>query len=400
MSAVIKFIDEVLQWRTDYKPEWRQAHIDKWNKYLALIIPVEYSDLREKYNIPKYQSAMNIKDLEVKSKLNERWNRAYQMYMAMKSDGDQIMFTIPVANDPEFYDIEADQKDTEFEITKPSAVEDDDLVKDLENRISNLESKVDTVHETATMALEVADKVDTVVTEQLEDDVEYEVKMAEYNVDAKDDSNLLHNDRNPNYNIPQEIKPEDAREMADILIKYGYIEDWGRDYTKIINSKTYREYQRVKLMGGYEPHESAPDWFKNIFSTLKRYWMEKGKQHWQNMVTHIKHNTDGSHLRYYGKGIEDMPYGTFRNITNSLQKDKFGKVSTEFIPYDSHKKKVLDYRREQIKLYRYGEINEINWKPPFHYVVIKSDAEDDDFWDDERRIEFRKIREEEAKKFD
>ena len=189
------------------------------------------------------------------------------MYKAIKSDGDQVIFTIPVVNDPEFYDIEADQKDTESEITGISAViVEDDAVKDLENRIANLESKVDTVHETATMALEVADKVDVQMTEQAESEDKY----------------MEHEsfpDRNPEYTIPPEndITYDDAREMADILIKFGFIEDWGREYTNIIKAKSYREYQRVKLMGGYEPHISAPSWFRDIYDALKRFWMKKGK---------------------------------------------------------------------------------------------------------------------------
>ena len=400
MSGVTKFIDEVLSWRADYQPQWKDAHVRKWNKYLALIIPIEYKDIRIKYNVPEYQVPMTVNDLESKSKLNERWHRAYSMYKFIIVENKYTTFVNPDLEEAELNEISDDQKDTIHDEIREERVlainaerageaYKEDMVKDLENRIANLESKVDTVHETATMALEVADKVDVQMTEQAESEDKY----------------MEHEsfpDRNPEYTIPQEndITYDDAREMADILIKFGFIEDWGREYTNIIKAKSYREYQRIKLMGGYEPHISAPSWFRDIYDALKRFWMKKGKYHWQNTVTHIKHNTNGSHLLHRGKGIEDMPYGTFRNIVNGFQKDKYGKVTTEYIPYEKDRRAVISYRRYMINQYRKGTIDQIDWKPDAPYTVITTEQEFNDFWTDERRTEFRKIREEEAKRFD
>lgn len=273
---------------------------------------------------------------------------------------------------------------------------------DLETRIELLEKQMNTVHDTANTALDTAEKVDTILTEQMEDSDDTEINTDDnYSINPIADKQLFI-ERNPDYTIPaiEDMTPQEARDLADLLIKYGFIEDWGRDYTEIIKSESYRQYQRVKLMGGYEPHQSAPQWFVDIYNALKAYWTAKGKQHWQNMVTHIKHNTNGSHLLYRGKDINDVPYGTFRNIVQTIQTDKHGCITVECIPYEMERGQVLAYRREQIDKWRRGLIeHDIVWKPPFDYTVLKSNAEYNAFWTDERREEFRQIREQEAAKF-
>ena len=95
-----------------------------------------------------------------------------------------------------------------------------------------------------------------------------------------------------------------------------------------------------------------------------------------------------------------MPYGTFRNIVNGFQKDKYGQVTTEYIPYEKDRRAVISYRRYMINQYRKGTIDQIDWKPDTPYTVIITEEEYNAFWTDERRIEFRKIREEEAKRFE
>lgn len=390
-DAVISFLNKVISWRADYKPEWKQAHIDKWNSYLSLLLPQHAITVRAKYNVPSDMLPMSRDDLKKKSELNARWKESYDMWLfVVQHTGELFPDDMPPAKkQPSHSGYTSSLADQNYMHV--------DTKIDLETRIELLEKQMNTVHDTANTALDTAEKVDTILTEQMEDTDDIDIDE-NYKSNPIADTTWF-TERNPDYAIPPEITPEDAREMADILIQYGFIEDWGRDYTEIIKSESYRQYQRVKLMGGYEPHQSAPEWFILIYNELKAYWTKQGKQHWQNMVTHIKHNTNGSHLLHRGKDINDVPYGTFRNIVQTIQTDKHGCITVECIPYEMERGQVLAWRREQIDKWRRGVHTEINWAPPFNYTTLKSNAEHNAFWTDARREEFRQTREQEAAKF-
>lgn len=80
-DAVISFLNKVISWRADYKPEWKQAHIDKWNSYLSLLLPQHAITVRSKYNVPSDILPMRIPDLKKKSELNARWKESYDMWL-------------------------------------------------------------------------------------------------------------------------------------------------------------------------------------------------------------------------------------------------------------------------------------------------------------------------------
>ncbi len=121
-----------------------------------------------------------------------------------------------------------------------------------------------------------------------------------------------------------------------------YIEDFGDDLN----------------VGDGEPHTSAPDWVHEGWQALKDYW---GAEDFKSIAQNVRNRLIGQSDRRVA--FDSVPYGTMRNVTIS-QLSHDGVVSTEYIPDAEEAKRTIAWRREQIRLFRAGEIEEINWRPP------------------------------------
>jgi len=121
-----------------------------------------------------------------------------------------------------------------------------------------------------------------------------------------------------------------------------YVEDFGDDIS----------------VGGGAPHDSAPDWVHEGWQALKDYW---GEEDFRSIAQNVRNRLQGQSDRRVA--FDSVPYGTMRNVTTS-QLSHEGIVSTEYISDPDEAKRTIAYRREQIRLFRAGEITAINWRPP------------------------------------
>lgn len=154
-----------------------------------------------------------------------------------------------------------------------------------------------------------------------------------------------------------------------------YIEDFGDDLN----------------VGGGEPHTSAPDWVHEGWQALKDYW---GEADFKSIAQNIRNRLQGQSDR--DVAFDSVPYGTMRNVSVSLQSHE-GVVSVEYIADPDEAKRTIAWRREQIRLFRAGEIPQINWNPPPDtsdpiVAAVQAIKDRDDASDFTRRGRFPSVR--------
>lgn len=137
-------------------------------------------------------------------------------------------------------------------------------------------------------------------------------------------------------------------------------------------------------VGDGQPHASAPKWVHEAWQELREVWGSEFHIIAQNIRNRLQGQSDRD------VAFDSVPYGTMRNVTIS-QLSHEGVVSTEYIPDPDEAKRTIAWRRKQIRLFRAGEITEINWKPPdisdpivAAVQSIKDRGDDSDFTRDGR----------------
>ena len=114
---------------------------------------------------------------------------------------------------------------------------------------------------------------------------------------------------------------------------------------------------------GYPRADCSPQWLIEDFEKLRVWCVAKGGSYWSSIRTNIYNSLNGQSVR--DVPFDSVPYGTMRMV-NPHKTSYYGIVSSEYIPDKEQIRKLLVWRRAQIKKYLDGEIKreEINWRMP------------------------------------
>lgn len=151
------------------------------------------------------------------------------------------------------------------------------------------------------------------------------------------------------------MRPGDSEfltlEKANALVQklknaHLYVEDFGDDRT----------------VGSGAVNKSAPQWVQDDWHLLQKHW--RAMNDFGSTAYSIYRTLDGNIVR--GKNYQDLPYGTVRVISKGKQGDwRDGTDNvTEVILDDDEAKRTIAWRREQIRRFRAGEVEAIDWRPP------------------------------------
>ena len=126
--------------------------------------------------------------------------------------------------------------------------------------------------------------------------------------------------------------------------------------------------------GSNSLHSSAPDWAHEKVAAIKAALTGTGE--FSNVMSSIAVAVDG-YFTSRDKDISEYPYGTIRLLSKYSQGHR-DKILVEVIYDDDLRNKTLAYRREQIRLFRAGEIKEIDWRLPKDWTPSTSNTNTQD----------------------
>ena len=114
---------------------------------------------------------------------------------------------------------------------------------------------------------------------------------------------------------------------------------------------------------GYPREDCSPKWLIEDFEKLRVWCVAKGGSYWSSIRTNIYNSLNGQSVR--DVPFDSVPYGTMRMV-NPHKTSYYGIVSSEYIPDKEKIRKLLVWRRAQIKKYLDGEIKrqDIQWRMP------------------------------------
>ena len=114
---------------------------------------------------------------------------------------------------------------------------------------------------------------------------------------------------------------------------------------------------------GYPRADCSPKWLIEDFEKLRVWCVAKGGSYWSSIRTNIYNSLNGQSVR--DVPFDSVPYGTMRMV-NPHKTSYYGIVSSEYIPDTEKIRKLLAWRRSQIKKYIDGEIKrqDIQWRMP------------------------------------
>ena len=119
----------------------------------------------------------------------------------------------------------------------------------------------------------------------------------------------------------------------------------------------------IYVGNGYPREDCSPKWLIEDFEKLRVWCVAKGGSYWSSIRTNIYNSLNGQSVR--DVPFDSVPYGTMRMV-NPHKTSYYGIVSSEYIPDKEQIRKLLVWRREQIRKYRDGEIKrqDIQWRMP------------------------------------
>ena len=176
----------------------------------------------------------------------------------------------------------------------------------------------------------------------LKETAEHEAEMAEMREEYGDQVGRALTEKEKVERARVQAAYNDQKAIQDRMETECYIEDFGDELN----------------VGDGNPHASAPQWVHDGWQALIDYW---GYPDFNSIAQNIRNRLPGQSDR--DVAFDSVPYGMMRNVSTALSSHE-GVVSVEYISDEDEAKRTIAWRREQIRLFRSGEITQINWRPP------------------------------------